>query len=69
MEVHLNFQLFQQGTEDLSEWLCVTLLKAIVAKWFEPKGRAVIKGRGPEIFPGYLMNLTPTYFYRKIEEK
>ena len=32
----------------------------IVAKWFEPKGRAVIKGQGPGIFPGYLKNLTPT---------
>ena len=68
MEVHLNFQLFQRGTEDLSEWLCVTLLKAIVAKWFEPKGRAVIKGWGPGIFPSYYEH-DPAYFCRKTEEK
>lgn len=36
----------------------------IVAKWFKPKGRAVIKGRGQGIFPSYYER-DPAYFCRK----
>ena len=31
--------------------------------------RAVIKRRGPGIFPGVVMNVAPGYFHRKTEEK
>lgn len=36
----------------------------IVAKWFKPKSRAVIKGRGQGIFPSYYER-DPAYFCRK----
>ena len=65
MEVHLNFQLFQQGTEDLSEWLHVTLLKAVVAKWFEPWVAGLSLRAGGQEFSPAIMKVTPAYFCRK----